>query len=235
MFVIKVADALVEIHHTYPHVAKCCTPYLSTGEADIVVSLSAEEIQAESKTELQHPGYLEYRAIHRHLAEELIDYGVFLIHGVLMEVEGRGILICARSGTGKTTHAKLWRSYLGEKCHIVNGDKPFVRLVDGHYLGYGTPWCGKEGYSENRAVEITDICFLHRGEENTIHPMAKEEAFSFLLAQVHIPTQHIERRLAVLDLLDGFHRCVKCHRLFCNMDLSAAEVAYQGIFDKNPT
>ena len=37
--------------------------------------------------------------------------GALMLHGVLMEWQGKGIILTASSGTGKTTHARLWREY----------------------------------------------------------------------------------------------------------------------------
>ncbi|MBQ5777789.1 MAG: hypothetical protein IIV97_03115, partial [Oscillospiraceae bacterium] len=154
--------------------------------------------------------------------------GVFLLHGVLLSANEHGILICAASGTGKTTHANLWKERFGGDVRIINGDKPLLRVENGAVFGYGTPWCGKEEVNENRRVEVVDICFLTRGEENSVKALPKEEILQKLLPSVHIPEG--EGALMVLDLIDSAARKLRFWEVSCNMDISAAETVYNELF-----
>ncbi len=60
---------------------------------------------------------------YRKLAESLLEYGVLLFHGSSVAVDGFGYIFAAQSGTGKSTHARLWRELLGERAVMVNDDK----------------------------------------------------------------------------------------------------------------
>ena len=42
----------------------------------------------------------------------------------LISFDGQGIAFAAPSGTGKTTHIKLWQRLYGDRVEIINGDKP---------------------------------------------------------------------------------------------------------------
>ena len=66
-----------------------------------------------------------------------------MLHGVLMEWQGKGIILTASSGTGKTTHARLWREY--ENALIINGDRVLIRKEEGQWYAFGTPWSGSSG------------------------------------------------------------------------------------------
>ncbi len=228
MFNIKIADVSVGIDNKYKFIKHMCRDYITLDRAKFTVSVTDEEIEREQTGEEKFPPeYLEALAIYRKIAGRLSEYDGFLMHGVLLSVAGRGILLCAASGTGKTTHALLWKELLGDKCEIINGDKPIVRIKDGVPYAYGTPWCGKENIHKNASVRITDICFVHRAEENSVEDMMRREILPSLLPSIHIPDSGVAK---VLDAIDAFARNVSFKRLYCNQDITAAKVAYNAIF-----
>ena len=131
----------------------------------------------------------------------------------------------AKSGTGKSTHIKLWQQLLGDKVIIVNGDKPILRKVDGKILCYGTPWCGKEKYNVNKSVELSCICFLNRAKDNSIHKYDVSKAAKNIVHQIVVPKSP-ENVLKILELLDYTLTNVDVWDLYCNMDIQAAQLSY---------
>lgn len=228
MFNIKIADISVGIDNKYKFIKNMCHDYITLDKAKFTVSVTDEEIAREQTGEAEFPpDYLEALAVYRKIAEKLSEYEGFLMHGVLISVEDRGVLFCAASGTGKTTHALLWKELLGDKCDIINGDKPIVRIREGVPYAYGTPWCGKENIHKNTSVRITDIYFVHRAEENSVEDMMRREILPSLLPSIHIPENGVGK---VLEAIDAFARSVSFKRLYCNRDIAAAKVAYNAIF-----
>ena len=229
MFNIKIADIVICIDNKYEYIKNMCADYITEETAEFSVSATDEEILREDEGQGGNfpVRYLETLAIYRRIAEKLSEYDGFLIHGVLMSAENHGILLTAESGTGKSTHAALWLRLLGERCEIINGDKPLVRIIDGIPYAYGTPWCGKEGINKNARVPLTDICFLERGIENSVCDVPKGEIIQNLLPSIHIPEG--SGVIAVLDAIDVAAKRIHFRRIFCNMDISAAETAYAAI------
>ncbi|MBR5479908.1 MAG: hypothetical protein IKU84_06985 [Clostridia bacterium] len=227
MITVSIADLTIKIENKYDYIVKKARDYLvDTQDADFTVCVSDEEILAEGDAGQFSAGYLEYLAIYRKIAEEILKYDGLLLHGVLLECEGKGVLFGAKSGVGKSTHAALWKKLLGDKCTIVNGDKPLVRIIDGRVFAYGTPWNGKEGLHENKKCELFSLCFLERGEENKIWQIGNE-ALRLVLTQTYMPKNDSVKMVMTLDMLDKILSLVKCFRLACNMDISAAKVAYE--------
>jgi len=227
MITVSIADLIIRIDNKYEYIEKQAKDYLiPDGNADFSVCVSDEEILAEGKAGEFSLGYLEYLAVYRKIAEEILKYHGLLLHGVLLECEGKGVLFGAKSGVGKSTHAALWKKLLGDKCTIINGDKPLVRIIDGHVFAYGTPWNGKEGLHENKKCELFSICFLERGETNVIREI-EGEALKLILNQTYMPKKDGAKMVMTLDLLDEILTKVKCYKLSCNMDISAAQVAYE--------
>ncbi len=227
MITVSIADLTIEIKNKYDYIEKQAKDYIvSDKTVDFTVSVTEEEILAEGDATKFSLGYLEYLAVYRKIAEEILKYDGLLLHGVLMECEGRGILFGAKSGVGKSTHAALWKKLLGDKCAIINGDKPLIRIIDGRIFAYGTPWNGKEGLHQNKKCELFSLCFIARGEQNSIREI-KDGVLPLLLTQTYLPKNDGAKMVATMDILDKILRNVKCYKLICNKDISAAEVAYK--------
>ncbi len=229
MFNLRLADLNILIENKYPYIEKMCGKYMTDEkESDFSVSVTEEEILREKTEECTDLGYLESLAVYRKIAEKIIEFDGFLLHGVVLETGGKGVAFCAKSGTGKSTHAALWLKYLGDKCSVVNGDKPLIRIKDGKAVAYGTPWCGKEGINNNTSVVLKGVCILQRGLENEIETIEKSKVLPYLTTQIYVPKNGM-KMVKTLDLIDGFVKGTDFYLLKCNMDISAAEVAYKGV------
>ena len=228
MFNIKIADISVCIDNKYEYIREMCRDYITDEPAEFSVSVTDDEIKRENDTNEGFPDfYLETLAIYRKIANKLSEYNGFLMHGVLMETENHGVLLCAESGTGKSTHAALWLELLGQRCEIINGDKPLVRVIDGVPFAYGTPWCGKEEINKNARVRLSDVCFIRRAKENITIPVEKGEIVQNFIQSIHIPDG--AEAIFVLDSVDAVARNVRFWNVFCNMDITAAKTAYDTI------
>lgn len=232
MFCIKMADLNIAIKNKYNYVYEQCRDYLVECDGyDMEVFATDEEIERE-KLDVGVPvsnGYAESVCIYRNICKKLPQgFNSFLFHSALIEYEGRGYAFAAKSGTGKSTHIALWKKRFGDNVRIINGDKPIFRYVDGRFLAYGTPWCGKEGLSENASVPLAAICFLERGENNTISALDGTDSVTRLFPQILMPSDAASLD-ALFPLLDAMIKSVPCYLLKCNMDIEAAEVAYNGM------
>lgn len=148
---------------------------------------------------------------------------VLTFHGALVEEGGRGFLLCADSGVGKTTHARLWRDH--KNALILNGDRAACYQKQGQWLGFGTPWCGTSGEYVNRAVPLRAVVILERGEEN--HVSAANGMW--LLAHTVYPAWDQAATETMLSLLDRFLSSVPVLKLECTPHVSSVEVLYQAL------
>ena len=233
MFFIKIADVIVGIQNRYKNVEWLCRDYTVslTKSALFVVEATEEEIAQEQKVAEMpvSPGYAESVCIYRNICKKLpILSNAYLFHSVIIEYEGKGYAFAAKSGTGKSTHAMLWKKKFGEKVHIVNGDKPILRFQENKLIAYGTPWCGKEGWSENTSVPLKGICFLERAPKNSIQRITPQEATTRMFHQILSP-DNMESLDALFPLLDQTVTKIPCYVLQCNISEEAAWVAYTGM------
>lgn len=222
----RIAELNIEILNRFGFMEKIGEKYLAEFSApDLTLEATAEDITLEKNLALAdglEEERLEAVAICRKLGLALPSFDALMLHAATFELDGRGIAFLAKSGTGKSTHMLLWQKLFGDRLQIINGDKPIVRFEGSLPLAYGTPWCGKEGLSQNRCVPLTDLCFIRRSGKNQTKPMDKSEALSLLLEQVVIP-EGSENIIKVLDLLDGLLGACNLWEINCNTDLAAAE------------
>lgn len=227
MFYAKIADMIIRIDNKYDYIKNLCKDYIcGETEPDLTVSATYEEIISEGSG--CSPDYLETLAIYRKITTELTKKDGLLMHGVVLEVDNKGIAFLARSGTGKSTHMFLWKKLLGDRCTVVNGDKPLIRFSDGIPYAYGTPWAGKESIQTNTKVPLDKICFIERSETNFTEPLDKSEALTHLYTQIYLPSDG-SCRLEIFDKLDMLISFSDFYVIHCNMDISAAETAYKEI------
>lgn len=227
MFKICMAQLNILIDNKYSYIENMCTDYITDAvETDFAVSVTDAEIMAEDDGTGFDAGYLESLAIYRKIAEEIISYDGFLMHGVVIDVCSKGVMFTAKSGVGKTTHTRLWQQLLNEKMTVVNGDKPLIRIIDEKIFAYGSPWAGKEGMHKNMRAKLGKVCFLERSEVNKCYLIEKDTVLEKLLPQIYVPKDAL-KYLKTLDLLSRFIDKVEFYKTECNMDLSAAEIAYK--------
>lgn len=157
----------------------------------------------------------------------LLQFSGLLMHASCVEKDGFAYLFSAKSGTGKSTHTALWLKAF-EGCRILNDDKPAVRKIDGTFCACGTPFSGKFDISANVQAPIRALVFLERGAENAIKPIPAARAIPLFLSQTLRPPQK-EKMAQMLDLLGELLERVPTFLLTCNMDISAAHTAFDGI------
>ena len=235
MAVYRLADLNVEILPRYQHILHQCKDYLAPegSTPDVTVAVPEEEL-ARSMEENPgfRPGYIESIEAYRRLCTAILPFGAFFVHAAVVEVDGRAYAFSATSGTGKSTHISLWREYFGERVHIINGDKPILRRSDdGIFTAYGTPWCGKEGWHENRSAPLGGICFLERSKENYIRPLSSGEAVDRIFSQLLRPKTRKEADIT-LDLTDKLLREVPIWVLGCDISREAAELSFRTLTAK---
>lgn len=163
--------------------------------------------------------------------KELLRFDGFQFHSSAVVVDGKAYLFSANSGTGKSTHTRLWLEMFGEGAYIINDDKPALRLIDGVWYAFGTPWSGKNDISVNTGVPVAGIAFLERGMDNAITPYAGQELILDFLRQSNRPRAP-EYRIKLLELFDRLIQAVPIWKLKCNMESEAAIVSYEAMSGK---
>ena len=242
-FRISLAGQCVGIHSIYDEVYHLCRDYLSgEDEESFRVETRPEDIAFEQEKSLREAAlegkpavlypepYLETLAVYRKIALGMLKYDTWLMHGSAVAVGNEAFLFTAPSGTGKTTHTRLWLEQV-PGAFVVNGDKPLLRMRNGICEACGTPWSGKENMNRNAMVPLQAICFLHRGVTNRIKEIPFREAAPLLLQQSYRAADPLMMQ-KTMQLVKELGDCVRFYRLYCNMEPEAALVSRNGMRNK---
>lgn len=236
----KIAEHSVEINSIYNGIHRMSEKYKTNKPQEFCISIQPEDIILErDKSEAEDikggnpvrnytEEYLETLAVYRKLSECLIDQNILLFHGSAIAVDGQGYLFTAKSGTGKSTHTGLWRQLFEKRAIMVNDDKPLLHITENGVTAYGTPWDGKHHLSSNSSVPLKGICILKRDNTNHINSIGKSQAYPMLLQQSYHSANPMKMK-KTLELLDLLAVKTGLFELGCNMELEAAQVAYDGM------
>ncbi len=240
-FTIKLAGIPVRVAALYESTRDHCGAYLTEEEPLFTVVSDGEKIAAERRMSEETEGeglsryysdaYLETLAVYRQIAEKMTEFDTILFHGSVIAVDGEAYIFTAPSGTGKSTHTRLWREVLpkyGHEVFMVNDDKPLLRFTDEGICACGTPWNGKHRLGTNCMVPVKGVCSLEQAPENEIHRMDLSKIWPVLMRQSYRPEEpaHVA---ATLKLLDRLAQEVPMYELRCNMDPEAALVSFEAM------
>lgn len=242
-FSVRLAGNTIEVQPQYAETRTFCGAYLSDGKADFSVCITPEDIVFEQEKAMRQDAkegrgiqrysaeYLETLALYRKIADRLAERQILLMHGSAISVDGQGYLFAAPSGTGKSTHTRFWREFLGERAIMINDDKPLVSVNKSGAYVHGTPWCGKHGLHTDLSVPLRAICILSRGHTDHIRPITGREAMSMLLQQTYRP-RNTEGLYAVLSSIGLLAEAVGLYRMECTMNPAAAQIAFAAMSPK---
>lgn len=153
------------------------------------------------------------------------DKMTMLMHASVIRHAGRAYVMTAPSGTGKSTHTRLWYDNI-PGCDLMNDDNPVVRIVDGTPILYGSPWSGKTPCYRNIQAPIGGIVRLWQKPENSIWRMSPIDAFVNLLPAMS--NMKWDRRVydGICDGVTELIRLCGVHGLGCLPDADAAHLCH---------
>lgn len=228
---IKVAEKVIKIIHNYNFSYDYCKEYVSNEKEDFFIEIKPQDIEFERErsTIKCSDGYLELLAIHRKISEIMPKYNTILFHGSVLAMDGKAYLFTAPSGTGKSTHTRLWKEYFKERVIVVNDDKPFLKIEGDAVFAYGTPWDGKHRLSSNIKVPLKGICILSQDKENWIRKIDGKSVYPYLYNQVYHILSEKENAIKTLQLFDKLLLNVPIYKMGCNISFEAVETSYFGM------
>ncbi len=227
MFQIELANLVIRILNRHSYVRILCNEYITDGDrpADIIVSVSEEELRAEIEKAPEcffGDGYAEGVVIYEKISNELPAFDAFVMHSSVVEVNGEAYCFAAESGTGKSTHTRYWKEAIGDRVTVINGDKPIYRFEGNQLMAYGTPWCGKENWQTKTSAPLKALCLLERGEENAIYPVDAFKVLAELSRHFHLPGGGQVDMVKLMELVDKMVTMIPVYRLQARNDISAA-------------
>ena len=154
--------------------------------------------------------------------------GTLLLHASVTRYEGKGNLFFGVSGTGKSTHSRLWHTFVPGS-DLMNDDNPIIRYEEDGFRVYGSPWSGKTLCYRNVVAPVGALVRLEQYPENRIERMEPLQAYASVIAAVST----IRWNHGIMDLLvptiERVAMTVPCYQLRCRPDEEAVQVCKQAI------
>lgn len=161
-------------------------------------------------------------------AQNILLHDGLSLHASCVLRDGLGYLFMGRSGTGKSTHSRLWiNCFPGSE--LLNDDNPAIRIVDGLPIVYGTPWSGKTPCWRNLSAPLRALVRLSQAPENRFRLCTGVEAFTAVYPGCSVLRFDSRLHDALCDTLSELIPLVRCGRLDCLPDEAAALCCSKGL------
>ncbi len=229
--IYEIAGLRMDIRNSYPYTDKYCFYWLSvdqTSPADLIAEVTEEEMEEErSRSQGFSEGYIENICLYRSICRQLPKWNRMLMHCSVLQYADSGYAFLGRSGTGKSTHTRLWLQNL-TPTRVINGDKPILEYRDGEFIAYGTPWMGKEAWGCKASVALEGLCFLEQAKVNAVRKLTPQEVSARLFLQILIPADE-ECAALTLELADKIVTEVPCYLLQCDISTEAVKTSFEAM------
>ena len=151
-----------------------------------------------------------------------------LLHASVTRYQGRGNLFFGVSGTGKSTHSRLWHEFV-PGCDLMNDDNPIIRYQDGEFLVYGSPWSGKTLCYRNVVAPVNALVRLEQFPENRIERLHSLQAYASIIAAVSTIRWNHDVMSLLIPTIERVAMTVPCFQLKCRPDEEAVRVCKETI------
>lgn len=185
-----------------------------------------DEVRATKIVEPSRLGYILWSAFN-FLA---VPKGAMAIHSSTIVCNGRANLFLGESGTGKSTHTRLWLNNIaGSK--LLNDDSPIISVECGKVVVYGSPWSGKTPCYHNVSFLVNAIVRLRQEKQNVITKLNVFQAFAALQPSTPPSLSYCDYYMSkIIDNLDAILRQVPVYQLGCLPNDEAAQLAYSTLY-----
>ncbi len=155
------------------------------------------------------------------------EKGLSVMHSASLLYQGRAWLFSGPSGTGKSTHVRLWQEQFGTPC--LNGDLNLLGCKNGQAICYGLPWCGTSGISAPGEYPLGGITFLKQAPVDRVQALSKEQFILAAARRMITPNWTASLLQISLDQAKALSRSVPGFLLECTKHPSAAETMKHAI------
>ncbi len=232
MNIYRIADLNIGIKNPADFTKEYMKDYLvSDCECDFSITVTEQMIAYEKEIAEKKVAdkYYELTAILRYICNVVLEkYDGFFLHCSCLEYKNEAYIFTAKSGTGKSTHSRLWREVFSDEVTMINDDKPIIRLIDGTYYIYGTPWNGKHHLSTNTKAPIKAIYYLSQSQQNKATRCDYISAISKLISQTVLPDDKNSMN-HLLDMIEGLVKTTPMFDLQCNISHDAVYTALNSL------
>lgn len=165
-------------------------------------------------------------------AQAALPYDTVLIHASVVERAGQGVAFLGKSGTGKSTHSRLWLTNLAN-FQLLNDDNPALRIANDKTVWiYGTPWSGKTPCYRDLGVRLQAVVRLTQAKNNSFAWKKGKEALITMLPSGSALRWNSSLFAAMTSIFQRVQEEVAVGHLNCLPNAEAAEMCYAAVEQK---
>lgn len=159
-----------------------------------------------------------------------VPFATLAIHTSVIQHNGKAVLFLGESGTGKSTHTRLWCDNI-EGAVLLNDDSPIIRIIDGRPWVYGSPWSGKTPCYKNECYPLAACVRLSQAPKNRIKSLSVLQGYGALHPSCPPCFAYDDRLYGhISDVLSDLISAVPIYHLACLPNAEAAYLSYKTIF-----
>ena len=152
------------------------------------------------------------------------------VHSSCIVYQNKAVLFLGESGTGKSTHTRLWREHI-EGAVLLNDDSPMIRVEAGKVWAYGSAWSGKTPCYKQERYELVGCVRLSQAPFNQIRKLSVLQAYGAIHPSCAPEFAYDEVLYdEVSQIIGQILSVVPCYHLACLPDREAAMLSCQTLF-----
>ena len=157
--------------------------------------------------------------------------GALEMHSSVVMNGGKGYLFLGRSGTGKSTHSRLWIKNIPGTV-LLNDDNPILRLMpDGTPRVFGSPWSGKTPCYRNVSYPVGAIVRLSQAPHNEIRRLKGVAAYAALVPSISGKRWDKHQAEGLHETENLLAQYARVFHLDCLPDEDAARVCFGAVVE----
>lgn len=156
-------------------------------------------------------------------SQVILTENAVALHASAVMLGGHGFLFMGSSGTGKSTHADLWRAHFPD-CELINDDNPILKIENEQVWIYGSPWSGKRNCYRKVKYPVKGIARLKQSPQNLFCEQTGVAAFLQLLPGASVIKQDKQRYNALCGTLVQISMNVAIGVMECLPNQEAAQI-----------
>jgi len=150
----------------------------------------------------------------------LVEARGLIVHAASLIRNGRAYLFCGRSGSGKTSLARL-----STDATLLSDELSIVRTSDQWARCHGTPFWGELARAgDDGSGRLAGIYFLQHGRQHAVKAVTRRQALERLLPNVLFFARDADLTARVLEIAAGLIEAVPCFDLSFRLDPGFWEV-----------
>ena len=221
---IYVAGLVIEMNcRHYMYIKQKCEAFLlyaTPAHIDIRIEISDDELNDRGEMPggfIEPECNREFYKLHKKLRIALLHFNCAIIHGVALNVDGRGIVFTASSGVGKSVQADLWKDTLFERVTIINDDWPIIRLFNNRAYVSSSPWCGHRNLFNKEEIPLNYILFVERSDTSYIVPVDEDQILTELIKRTTMLYYDLSKHLTLYSFLESIIPVIGFRRAGINL------------------